>query len=887
MVLIAANDAADHIRNVADTLDAVADNRMRPMTKGKNAKSWLNLPGEVVRLIVTHYLLDVSATAYCPQTWDVPHMWPQRLAYTSLRDAREIERLMDIFPQWKPHLEHHLFWNKACALLDPMGTLNHLSYIQPPPSTAGSNNAAPVRVSMYHHFRTLLNASCAVCRINVPYNSEGLGTGSPKRSASTPYLGTVHLCKEHRKAAAFCGLCLREAPRSELEEEYAQGVPVCCIENEDKQTWPDVDATCRQCRAQVFWARVNARPEWRAAVNGSRWASLDWETRQSVESFIDLGEGKIHEVLQIAEEKHWLRSYTKLGDMLQQALAASRYASRAESGETYNSDEELSEDEMEDPEMLSLTEDAGGIRDLAINDWARNRILDGHWISPADEWFNNANGRPRLAPALHPCPWNRRAVYEGALDEGQGDEAQELAHPRPKTHLAPHPPSYSLCEQTYRVFQKQMREILLPPMRNVVRKLIMECAADGTDPAVRANKMGIEDVMRELRDESAWYNGIDWLERRVNARLEERRRAKEKDEDDSSSSSHSGGSHTTSPVLSTTTLHTTPSPPPSGKEDEAVVSSPMAAAPPIPISPVLKSPELLRPIPYVPVTAEHMPYYSGEAFSFAWREACAPLYQCQCSICERAMLNANMVPGSTVLSHAQLHPSAAAAQVPVQNPPVQIRIQEVPLEAELVEDVDDMELDGSEDESLDEDGESEQADGDDTTSLSLSLSTSISLPDLDTPASEALVSSQLVKTARKRPSTELDNDAFGQLPSETVAFPASVDASIRGGTPPKRPRRESSFEGAPSSPTLVTPVGKLVPASTASSPVRQRKRSSEELESMDHEAPGSGKRMRPGDIDTPPRPPLEKNLASSPPPIVTTRRPDARPKRSVGVVQAN
>ena len=80
-----------------------------------------------------------------------------------------------------------------------------------------------------------------------------------------------------------------------------------------------------------------------------------------------------------------------------------------------------------------------------------------------------------------------------------------------------------------------MREILLPPLRNVVRKLVMECAADGTDPAIRTVRMTIEDVVRELRDESTWYNGIDWLERRRNARLEDERRSL-KDEDSSSSS---------------------------------------------------------------------------------------------------------------------------------------------------------------------------------------------------------------------------------------------------------------------------------------------------------------------------------------------------------------
>ncbi|KAI9063940.1 hypothetical protein FKP32DRAFT_1676024 [Trametes sanguinea] len=871
---MASTDASIPATN--DLSVVVHDDRatMNNVCKGKTARSWLDLPGEIVRLIATHYLLDVSATGYCPHTWETPQLWPQRFAFMTLRDAREIERIMILFPAWKSHLERHLFWNKACAILDPAGTFNNLSFIQPPPSSAGSNNTAIIRVSMYQHFRTLLGMSCAVCRVNMPYNNEGLGSGSPKRSSTTPYAGTILLCKEHRKVAAFCSICLREAPRGDLEEEYTQGTPVSCVENEDRQTWPDIEATCRQCRAQTFWARVNMRPEWREAVNGSRWASLDWETRQSVESFIELGEGCINDVLQIAEEKHWLRSYTKLGDMLQQALAASRFVSRAESGEGYNSDEELSDDDMEDPEMLSLTEDAGGIRELAINDWARNRILDGHWISPADEWFNNTkNGRPRLAPARHPCPWNRRAIYEGALEEGQGDEAQELEHPRPKTHLAPHPPSYALCELTYRAFSRQMREILLPPMRNIVRKLVMECAADGTDPALKAVRMTVEDVMRELRDESAWYNGIDWHERRMNARMEEeRRRAKEKDEDDSSSSSHSGGSHTTSP------------------EDEAAVSSPIAAAPPIPASPVLKAPELLRPIPYVPVTAEHMPSYSVEAFAMAWREACAPLYQCQCSICERAMLNANMAAGTTVPSQAQLHPSAAA-QAPAPEATVQIKIQDGQVDpdvAEIEDDDEEDDLDVSDEESVDDDGESERGDGDDTTSLSLSVS--LSVPESDTPASDSPATPQVTCTARKRPSTELEADTLEQLHGSAVSLPPSTDRSECVETPPKRARHEGSFEGVPSSPTprslaaAPTPLGKAI-ESPVSSPTRQRKRSSEEIELA--ETAGTGKRMRPDEL-VDPLLSFEKNITTSPSPILGGLPPPATETSAVaGVVHAN
>ena len=466
---------------------------------------------------------------------------------------------------------------------------------------------------MYRHYRYMVEASCVVCRVNYPYNAEGLFMGSTKRSVSIQSLGVVSVCKDHKRSTAFCGVCLREAPRADLDEDYLSGPAAGCAENDDRQTWPGVETTCRSCRSEALWRCVGTRHEWRVALNFQQWAHLDWETRQSVESFIDVGEGTIPDVLQIAEEKHWLRSYTKLADILQQALAAARFVARAEAGEEYGSEDDLSDDDVEDPELLAATEENGGIKDLALNDWARNRILDGHWISPADEWFNSFNGKhPRSALAQHPCPWNRQAVYEGALDDGQGDEAQELQHPRPKT-LCPHPPSYSLCEQAYRAYQRQMREILLPPMRNIARKLMMECNDDGTDPAVRAVKMSIDDVARELRDESAWYNGIDWLERRANLRLEEERR-RAKDEDESSTSSHSGGSHTTSPVLSTTTLQTTPSPPPSGKDDEPAVSSPLAGAPP-PLSPVaMRPPELLRPIPFVPVITEHMPTNSRDTF---------------------------------------------------------------------------------------------------------------------------------------------------------------------------------------------------------------------------------------------------------------------------------
>ncbi|KAG1788585.1 uncharacterized protein HD556DRAFT_1496950 [Suillus plorans] len=140
-------------------------------------------------------------------------------------------------------------------------------------------------------------------------------------------------------------------------------------------------------------------------------------------------------------------------------------------------------------------------------------------------------------------------------------------------------------------------------------------------------------VLAELRTPGVWFDGVDWAAGGLDIGG--------KREDDSlsstSASTRSDGSHTTSPVLSMTMLHTTPSPPPSHpeeKEHEPTTTTataqpkPPQVIIPIPVSPVLDSPKLLHPIPYVPVTLAHMAQYSLEAFKQVWRKACAPLYHC-------------------------------------------------------------------------------------------------------------------------------------------------------------------------------------------------------------------------------------------------------------------
>jgi hypothetical protein len=523
-------------------------------------------------------------------------------------------------------VETHLFWHHACSVIDPQDLLAHHALARPLPQPINTASSAlppvAVRYTPYRHFRNIINCTCYVCRINHSYTTAGLGQ-AVKRAITTPFLPIVPVCKEHRKHT-FCGVCLREAPSLESENDHNA---VCCAENEDAETWPDVDATCRSCRQEWLWQRVACNPHDREAVGGRKWESPDWETRQIIDAFIETGDGTINEVIQLARDKHWFRKFTKLPDMLSQAVAASRYANREESGFGYGSSEDGSvleeEDDEDDYELMGLTEDASNVRGLAISDWARNRILDGHWYSPADQYFGfTVNSLPTVVRAEHPCPWTRDSAALDAEVDGESDRELEFRHPTPMTICGEIPPSFTLCEQSYNAYQRQMQKILLPAMKNVVRKLIIECTADGIDPTLRASRMAVEDVASELRDEGVWYNGIDWLERRRNGRtnVEARGRPSSKKEpkddgDNSSSSSKSDDSHTTSPVLSTSTLQTTPSPPPSeAKGEKETLPAPPPPSVPIPVSPVLASPVLIHPIPFIPVTMNHLPKYSIESF---------------------------------------------------------------------------------------------------------------------------------------------------------------------------------------------------------------------------------------------------------------------------------
>ncbi|CAA7260355.1 unnamed protein product [Cyclocybe aegerita] len=386
--------------------------------KGKLAhRSWPQLPQEIVRLIATHYLYDLAVNTYCPQTWETRRLWPSRMVYTCIRDSLELEKhIMSICPEWHRAVAKHPFWKQAVSLLDGNDYLLHHMVIHPKPSLNASSMALPppIYLSHYQHFRNIVGASCHVCRINYP--GTNLGLTAAKKFLLNSMLGTVHLCREHdRRRTHFCGLCLRDSfppghqdPVREYEMAQAFGI----LENEDEDTWAGVEATCKKCRMEWLWRRASHSPRDQEAIGGPNFQSSDWETRQCLEGFIDLAEGNIAEVLTLAREKLWLKRYTKYESLGLHALAAQK-SHGDDRGQEELEEEYVEEDSEEDKELM-LMKDANQVRELALHDWARQRILDGHWMSPADIWYHHqVPGQPSSVQAVHPCPWAREGSEVG------------------------------------------------------------------------------------------------------------------------------------------------------------------------------------------------------------------------------------------------------------------------------------------------------------------------------------------------------------------------------------------------------------------------------------------------------------------------------------------
>ncbi|KAJ7794352.1 hypothetical protein B0H14DRAFT_3888768 [Mycena olivaceomarginata] len=247
------------------------------------------------------------------------------------------------------------------------------------------------------------------------------------------------------------------------------------------------------------------------------------------------------------------------------------------------------------------------------------------------EWWEDRDPHPptsrvvvHFTALITPAPLHRvlRPPYFRRIST---DTSNSRTAPRPT-----HPSTHRLrpCRSRAQRARQEYAHRPPPRLKNVVRRLIVECASDAADadaaveaglsasrksldPAMRAARMSLADVVQQLREEEKVWS--------ASGSRSGRRRGNAGHGAEGCDDSYGGMPRTsdTSPVLSRSTLGTTLSPPPLGEREHeerqrkekhaATRVEERETKPTIPVSPVLNHPRLLRPIPYIPETIAHLP----------------------------------------------------------------------------------------------------------------------------------------------------------------------------------------------------------------------------------------------------------------------------------------
>ncbi|KAJ7580819.1 hypothetical protein C8J56DRAFT_1057774 [Mycena floridula] len=378
----------------------------KPVRRHRNLSSpkpFLHSSSSKYSHILTFHLWNLAYHGYIPSIWESRDLWHSRMVFAAVRESRAVEGVMRVCKGWWAAIEHHPFWQQASALLDPLDLMAAQAYLHHGShssanshlnSNSSSQNAShggihsQSRVSPYHHFRSLFSISCLVCRINYPSTNHGLAAA--KRDVAidikdqkpgkvkpgtmfTTLLGLAPLCKEHdKKRMRFCGLCLRDSAacypnNGRFDGAVEQNGSTSRREStrETQKLWDCGGET----RCSLFLAPPTMKPEvsWKALSN--------LEKARFAMSLV--GSGPPIRVSRPARQPYPLFQPALL--VKPNILASSIPSNRP-------LEEEEESEEEEDADFLHMTEN-DGVRDLALMDWARLRILDGFWMSPADQWY--------------------------------------------------------------------------------------------------------------------------------------------------------------------------------------------------------------------------------------------------------------------------------------------------------------------------------------------------------------------------------------------------------------------------------------------------------------------------------------------------------------------
>ncbi|KAJ6464602.1 hypothetical protein DFH09DRAFT_1113066 [Mycena vulgaris] len=163
-------------------------------------------------------------------------------------------------------------------------------------------------------------------------------------------------------------------------------------------------------------------------------------------------------------------------------------------------DSELEEEEEEElrDELMDMEDDVAlaaalqtNLREMALGDWARGRILDGAWVAPAADVYYGMKAARQHVNAVHPVPW---AVSAPSSPSAPTSDAA-AQHPRTS---APPPPMYALAGAAHNAYLRQLRVVLLPVFRNVVRRLVVSHRNGKTENTHHSDRL--EAVRRQMRN---------------------------------------------------------------------------------------------------------------------------------------------------------------------------------------------------------------------------------------------------------------------------------------------------------------------------------------------------------------------------------------------------
>ncbi|KAG8996240.1 hypothetical protein FRB94_001167 [Tulasnella sp. JGI-2019a] len=647
----------------------MAERDVRHKGKVPQRLSWADLPFSIMEEILEYVWYLQRREDRNAMVWRGRESNWQQSKWNFILFTNTMKMVRATCKNWRDMADVHPLWNIGHSWFDPEHVLDVRI-----PSYGGSGVALPP-TRQFSDVARLMSRCCVPCAINYPQRSACIGAAV--RMVSTRYLGPVGFCHlPQHEAANVCGVCLKDSHIDAFQ--MMDGRPIynpkqrTIYPADDQEVFAGTNATCRVCRHQTL-------------VHALRYKGIVFRkpfpywVLPLIEGFLDNGDGLLKEVVYEVEQRVWFANHTNFNELHESALACEKIRLKQElraereqeatlSGRNAMNEAALQEmldrgaspdainralalqdeEEEEDDEMFDEDFDPGlssaeefNVMDMALGGWVRNRILEGCWISPVDIYHGSRphqSALQRAPPAWHPV--NSYMTGSGAVVPDDQDE-RFAAKPTSRTVLAPQPPN-RVFYRAQILFEGTMRQILLPAMENLVKRLIYDSQVSGKDVCKEVAKLHPAAVLAELQSIQVWGVDYKWEDcyssgNSINdetstsptiASVDGSLSSEERDRDSPPTSNTSATTQCTTPPMSP------PAQPHQQKKSESHQSHTRQMLPPTTPPPVPT--RFLSHIPHIPRAPEHIGHNCWDMVAQIWREACAGLFKCQCRICERA-----------------------------------------------------------------------------------------------------------------------------------------------------------------------------------------------------------------------------------------------------------